>query len=68
MTAFRSIDFFVTVIVVVPNGLLQSWQVNRLMNIELSFHVKDNSSGSQSLLNDVGQYLSFNHEKAGKIF
>ena len=30
--ALRSIGFFVTVIVVVPNELLQSWQVNRLMN------------------------------------
>ena len=35
---------------VVPDELLQSWQVNRMMNLELSFHVKDNSPSSQSLL------------------
>ena len=45
---------------VVPNELLHGWQANRLVNIELSFHVKDNSPNLQSLLNNVGQYVSFN--------
>ena len=30
--------------------------------IEPSCHLKDNSPSSQSLLNDVGQYVSFNHQ------
>ena len=34
-----------------------------MMNIELTFHVKENSPSSQSLLNDVGQYESFNRKR-----
>ena len=46
---------------VVPNGLLQRWQADRLMNIELSFHVKDNSPSLQLRPNNVGQYVSFDY-------
>ena len=47
-------------IMVVPNELLPRWQANQMMNIELSFHVKDNSPSGNSCSTTLDSMQSFN--------
>ena len=46
--------------------LLQHWQANRLMNIELSLHVKDNCPSLQFLLDNVRQFVSSKHKRTAQ--
>ena len=95
----RSIDFFITIVTIVPNRMFQNCQLYRqtfadnlfsvgghemsketfaicepdvthlcrsrffpLANIELSSHIDDYFSGSQTMLNNVGQCVNFSYQ------